>query len=532
MANVLIFVPTYKNHPHTATMLSVCMIQQHLMVKGHGVGVSALSFPDISELRSMVLALWYDKFPDCSHLLMIDDDMDIQQPTMILDMLAFGEPVMGAIYRHKVEKVSWVFSGLGKDTPPGKGPFLEVEAVGGGCMLIARPAITTMLEKMPHLSDDKIEFHGAAEMLKGAGLTRVIRAFDKIRERERGMVSEDISFCRRWRECGGKVWGAAGYRLGHIGETSFNGNFAEWTDQQNVKDQAPAGPFKQVDAKHGKFSYIAADTFIGRSLEQYGEWTEFELDLLLPLIIPGDVVIDVGANIGTHTIPFAKRVGLTGAVLAFEPQPQLWELLSLNVGANCFKMPVALYQEALGASNCEQQVASLPPLDKPFNFGALPLSGDTHMAPHKVQFRTIDTVLSPTTDVRLIKIDVEGMESSVIAGARETIRRCQPILYVENNGDDSRSINAALASIGYKAYWSIGPYFNPLNHAKNPVNVWPNVMPSVNLIAVPAESDMVFPMQRFQGADDNWRKAMDRQGTDPDWRAMPRFVDGDEKMRV
>ncbi len=76
------------------------------------------------------------------------------------------------------------------------------------------------------------------------------------------------------------------------------------------------------------------DQHIGRSLDLYGEWAESELELLGLFIKPGDVVVDVGANIGTHTVFFAQRAGATGQVYAFEPQRIVFQNLCANLALN------------------------------------------------------------------------------------------------------------------------------------------------------------------------------------------------------
>ena len=55
-------------------------------------------------------------------------------------------------------------------------------------------------------------------------------------------------------------------------------------------------------------------------MDTYGEWAEGELNLFLQIVRPGDIVLDVGANIGAFTVPLAKRVGMSGRIYAFEPQ--------------------------------------------------------------------------------------------------------------------------------------------------------------------------------------------------------------------
>jgi len=260
-------------------------------------------------------------------------------------------------------------------------------------------------------------------------------------------------------------------------------------------------PFRAKATKYGLMLYSLNDTFIGRSLDQYGEWTEFEIDLLT-LIGPDDTVIDVGANIGTHTLAFAA---IAKSVHAFEPQPRLFRILAANLALNGIDNVVA-HKMAVGSRCGQISIAYLPPDDAIFNFGALPLDAPTgQQIPASIV--TVDSLgLSPS----LIKIDVEGMEGEVIAGASETIKRCSPAIYLENNGQDSKSAAAALAAINYRAWWSLGPYFNPKNHFANPVNIWPDVMPSSNLIALPHDPDVRFDLPEFLGPDDSWINAQQR----------------------
>lgn len=73
--------------------------------------------------------------------------------------------------------------------------------------------------------------------------------------------------------------------------------------------------------------YNPTDTFIGRSLDLYGEFSEFESMLFTQILKPGMVAIDVGANIGCFTVPMAKRVGPNGLVVAIEPQRVIYQTL-------------------------------------------------------------------------------------------------------------------------------------------------------------------------------------------------------------
>ena len=89
-----------------------------------------------------------------------------------------------------------------------------------------------------------------------------------------------------------------------------------------------------VEAKHGCFLYNKNDLFIGRSLECYGEWCEPGLDILLQCANSGGIILDIGANIGTHTVALARKVGTNGRVIAFEPQRVVYQNLCANVSLN------------------------------------------------------------------------------------------------------------------------------------------------------------------------------------------------------
>ena len=95
---------------------------------------------------------------------------------------------------------------------------------------------------------------------------------------------------------------------------------------------------------------------------KYGEWAQAEVDFLLGLITPGDTVLDVGAYIGTHTLAFAKQVGVGGEVYAFEPQPLSFEVLKRNIGQNVLNN-VRLLNVALSDDPRRAQIRRIDPRD-------------------------------------------------------------------------------------------------------------------------------------------------------------------------
>lgn len=224
MKKVLVFVPAYGQQMTCATVSTVINLMQVLPSKGIAGGFVTFSYPDIAEGRDAVLSRWYDHMQDYSHLLMIDSDMGFQ-PDLILDMLLYDQPVVGALYRKRIEPTQWVASGDGNSTTTRCANFIKVDGVGMGVCLIKREVVTTMLEKMPELSDDKIKMLSIRDLLAPEA-TRIIRAFDQIMG-PNGKVSEDLSFCQRWRDCGGEVWASIGHWIDHVGPHAFGGRYAD-----------------------------------------------------------------------------------------------------------------------------------------------------------------------------------------------------------------------------------------------------------------------------------------------------------------
>jgi hypothetical protein len=104
------------------------------------------------------------------------------------------------------------------------------------------------------------------------------------------------------------------------------------------------------------------------------------------------------------------------------------------------------------------------------------------------------------------------MEAKALAGARSLIGRCRPFLYVENNeAGASKGLAAMFEELGYSAWWSISAYYDPRNFYANTVNVWPNVVPSANLICTPKEAKvMLNGYEPFLGEADDWKAALQR----------------------
>lgn len=236
--------------------------------------------------------------------------------------------------------------------------------------------------------------------------------------------------------------------------------------------------------------YNTKDAWQGKSFQLYGEYGESEISVFRRLVKDGQFVLDIGANIGSFTVPLAHLVGRKGAVLAFEPERQGYHNLCGAVALN--NLPnVYCVQHAVGKENGQILVPELDP-DIVTNFGGVSLKtdyGDTPM--YNVPLTTIDKVIGDKP-CHFMKIDVEGMELDVIEGAVNTIRNHRPILYVDDYVEpgESNKLKSVIQGLGYKYYTHIAPIFNPQNYYEVKVNEFilnGATVVSINLICLPEE---------------------------------------------
>jgi FkbM family methyltransferase len=189
---------------------------------------------------------------------------------------------------------------------------------------------------------------------------------------------------------------------------------------------------------------------------------DFVVGCFQRLVRPGDVVYDVGANIGLHTRLLCSRFG-AGEVVAFEPMTENVALLRANValgGPQCRVrvVPAAVSdsdrREALQVDDVMSQSAALDSVTG----GAA--SGGRRQYGLPPRTEEVDVVRLDSVVDRdrlpapaLIKIDVEGAEASVLRGAAEVLRRYRPALVVELHGTAAaREVFRILHDYGYACY--------------------------------------------------------------------------------
>lgn len=269
------------------------------------------------------------------------------------------------------------------------------------------------------------------------------------------------------------------------------------------------GYIRLKQCRHGLLLYNRYDTFIGKSLDLYGEWCEKELELLDQIILMGDVVIDIGANIGTHTVFFANKVKPSGKVIAFEPQRLSFQMLCGNIALNGLKI-VESRQEAVGDKKKEVIVPVIPPETK-INFGSISLL-DQHNG-EKVPCIKLDDLKLSRCD--LLKIDVEGYESLVLEGASRIINQLKPIIFIENNREEnSLKIIQFLLNHSYQCWWHFCRYYNSENFFHHSENVFFNCI-EANLICFPKDHPALLEFDvkellPIAGIEDTYQLALKR----------------------
>lgn len=215
-----------------------------------------------------------------------------------------------------------------------------------------------------------------------------------------------------------------------------------------------------VRSAHGVVIINRNDMGVGWQLATRGEYDAAQMRLLESLAracAPGAVALDVGANIGIATLTLARAVGAGGLVHAFEPQRVLFHMLAGNMALNGIDH-AHCHWLAVGRETGE---ARIPRLDyhEGASFGSIELNRETQSDAEQqavdgvfdaVPMTSVDALKLPRVD--LVKIDVEGMEADVLAGAAATIAAQRPLMYVEYLKSGKEMLGATLRAAGYALF--------------------------------------------------------------------------------
>ena len=162
---------------------------------------------------------------------------------------------------------------------------------------------------------------------------------------------------------------------------------------------------------------------------------------------PGWQIIDVGANVGAHSIRLAKKAGIEGKVYAFEPTEYAYRKLVRNVSLNNI-CQIDLYRLALWNENKDNQVISFR--------SSWQTDGTSVSGPSTVSFVRLDdwSKKHGIERIDMIKIDVDGHEFPVFDGGRQLLAACRPLIIMEvgawHFAEPSTNVLDLLADLGYR----------------------------------------------------------------------------------
>ncbi len=198
-----------------------------------------------------------------------------------------------------------------------------------------------------------------------------------------------------------------------------------------------------------KYALVPPRLYMWRLIRKHLRKGEAELKILPQIVPPGRIAIDVGANKGVYSHLLARTCQ---SVEAFEPNPKIYRILTRALPPNVVAHQVAL-SDRVGTAELivpmygggySNQTASLNPRKRNAGAGTV-----------KVAQRTLDSY--GFANVGFIKIDVEGFEDAVLAGARETIRRERPVMQIEleeqHTGQSIEQCLARVRDLGMDAFF-------------------------------------------------------------------------------
>ena len=189
-----------------------------------------------------------------------------------------------------------------------------------------------------------------------------------------------------------------------------------------------------VDGDYGDFLVFDKDKPVSDSIKRLGCWGDLQVSQFRRFVRAGTTVVDIGANIGHHTVVLSKLVGPSGRVLAFEPQRRVNRVMVSNLALNMCDN-VDAFEFALGAESGEAQMFPLDYETEEWNVGGLSVaSKDGELLFREgglpIQIRRLDDIAEDTV-IDFIKSDAQGFDFAAMQGAAETLKRSRPILVSE-----------------------------------------------------------------------------------------------------
>lgn len=195
----------------------------------------------------------------------------------------------------------------------------------------------------------------------------------------------------------------------------------------------PFSEYSVIDVPgQGKFFVDQINDTIKNCLRAHIPWEGFIKGVIERFVKPGTIALDIGAHIGTHTLTMSKCVGSGGKVFAFEPNKKIFRELCMNLALNKANN-VQPIRCALGKEKNIITLVSSHPANE----------GGTYVIKEQLGLNTAALIQLDEfdlTNISFIKMDVENMEAEVLDGAIATIRKNRPVMLIEIQGNNERSV--------------------------------------------------------------------------------------------
>lgn len=178
------------------------------------------------------------------------------------------------------------------------------------------------------------------------------------------------------------------------------------------------------------------DTHLSRFVAEHGklDCDPTYTKSVFPLLDRGSTAIDVGAALGDTTIGMARAVGMTGSVIAIEPNPRMYECLSYNMAR--FPWVTCIHAAA------DEENLSRYRMVEDDNAGKGYVVLDPTGTIHSVSLDTL-----PLARCQMIKLDCEGYELKVLLGAKALIAKCRPLIVMELNRESLERTGTSIVEV-------------------------------------------------------------------------------------
>ena len=253
------------------------------------------------------------------------------------------------------------------------------------------------------------------------------------------------------------------------------------------------------DCINGTMVWPKGDGVLGPCLKNYGEWSEGENIIMSQFIKKGDIVIDVGANIGTTVLSLSKHVGQTGKVLAFEPQSNIAQCLNTNLTLNDITNVIidnAAISKKYGWAKINEKE-----FKENGRYGEAGISKD---GTTKIRTTTLDEI--EVDNCSLVKIDIEGHEWDAIQGGKKFLKKHRPVLYMEAKKDEvgTKKFLKWFFDNDWICYWHFAIWFRENNYKNNTKCIHDPGLGDMNIVAVPKDDKQPNNLLKLESYDEDW----------------------------